>query len=255
MRRDLVTLLLLLPFSLLLSKRSEAQGTIADTSRLMTMFAPNYAFHLPGGDLKDRFGPSSNIALRAGIKLRSGFQFDLSGSFIFGNNVKNTDQLLTSLKTSQGIVLTENGERAVVQYFERGFTITLDAGYLFPLGYNPNSGILVKAGGGFLQHNIRYEMEQDNVPQLKDDRKAYFDRRASGFTFHEFLGYQHMANNGVANFFIGVEAFQAFPKPRRSYNVDDMQRPTGTRFDMLYGIRAGYVLSIYERESEERYYY
>ncbi len=252
-RSSVFILLFLLPFCSF--EQVKAQGTVEDSSLFMMMVAPSYAYHLPGGDLQKRFGNSSNIGLRAGLKLENNFQFSLLGTFIFGKNVKNTDQLLTSLKTSRGYVLDVNGDPAGVQYFERGFSISLQGGKLFPFGYNPNSGLLIRAGGGFLQHNIRYETESDQVPQLKDDRKDYFDRRASGFTFHEFVGYQHLANNGAANFFIGIEGFQAFTKNRRSYNVDDQKQNEGIRADLLYGIRAGYILAIYESESQETFYY
>jgi hypothetical protein len=255
MTRSLTFFLLFLSCSLP-TGTAVAQGNIADSSLSIKTVAPSYAFHLPAGDMKERFGPSSNIGLRAGIKTSSKFQFDLVGSFIFGNRVKNTDQLLRSLKTSRGRVLDSKGEPAIVQYLERGFSVSLQAGRVFPIfGYNPNSGILIKVGGGFLQHNIRYETEKREVPQLGDDRKKYFDRRVSGFTFHEFVGYQHLANNGVANFFIGLDLFQAFPKNRRSYNVDKMKAMDEDRTDLLYGIRAGYILSIYESESQERFYY
>lgn len=250
-------LLALLPFLTCFPlKRGKAQGDISDSSIRVITVAPSYAFQLPGADLADRFGHNSNVGLRTGIKLGNKFQFDLMGSFIFGKQVKNTDQLLTSLKTSRGVVLTQEGKPAGVQYHERGFNVSVQAGRLFPIfGYNPNSGILLKAGGGFLQHNIRYETEEENVPTLNDEREQYFDRRVSGFTFHEFIGYQHLANNGVANFFVGLEFFQAFTKSRRSYNVDRMEAPDEDRFDLLSGIRAGYILSIYESESKERFYY
>ncbi len=252
-KRRLVPLLLLI--TLLLSIQSKGQGSISDSCLFLTTIAPSYAYQLPDGDLQERFGPNSNVAMRVGLKTGSNFQLDLVGAFIFGNNVRIKDEMLQSLKTSKGYVLNAQGERVRIQYFQRGFSVTLQAGKVFPLGYNPNSGILVKAGAGFLQHNVRIKVKDENVPQLNEDRTDYFDRRASGVTFHEFVGYQHFANNRVANFFIGLEFFQAFPENRRSYNVDDMQQNKGTRFDMLHGIRAGFMLPLYESESEEVFYY
>lgn len=246
---------LLFLIGVLCSLHSKGQGSISDSSLFLTTIAPSYAYQIPDGDLRERFGPNSNIAMRVGIKTGSNIQLDLVGAFIFGNNVRIRDEMLQSLKTSKGYVLTAAGERAQISYSQRGFSISLQAGKVFPLGYNPNSGILLKAGAGFLQHNVRIKVEDRRVPHLNEDRTDYFDRRASGLTFHEFVGYQHFANNRVANFFIGLEFFQAFPENRRSFNVDDIEDNGRKRFDMLHGIRAGFMLPLYDSESKEVYYY
>lgn len=230
--------------------------SIQDSCIRVYPIAFGYAYQVPGGDLSTRFGENSNIALRTGIKTAKNWQFDVHGSFIFGNNVKNKRQLLSHLRTSNGRILTANGNDATLSFFQRGFSVSLQAGKVFPVSdYNPNSGFLLKAGIGFLQHNIRIQVEENNVPQLQNDRTDYYDRRASGPMLHEFIGYQHFANNELANFFLGIELMQGFTRDRRSYNADDMSDRIQDRMDLLYGIRGGVMLPLYRQEADEDYYY
>lgn len=248
--------LILLGGSPLLKGQDASQGNIAEDSLLLVPIGFGYAFQVPDGDLGERFGPNSNIGLRTGVKMPNNLQFEIEGGFIFGNNVKHSQDLLAELKTSDGTILTANGNNATIKYHERGFHVNLMAGKVFSaFDYNPSSGFLLKAGVGFLQHNINIDVEENNVPQLEGDRKDYYDRRASGFSLHEFIGYQHFANNRVANFYIGLEFIQGFTKDRRSYNADDQSDRIENRMDLLHGIRAGVMLPLYDEETEETFYY
>jgi hypothetical protein len=56
------------------------------------------------------------------------------------------------------------------------------------------------------------------------------------------------------NFYIGIELMQAFTMNRRSYNFDTMETDYTKRTDLLFGLRAGWILPLYARAPKAYYY-
>ena len=73
------------------------------------------------------------------------------------------------------------------------------------IGPNSNSGILLMGGAGILQHKIRYEIPDNNAPQLSSEHKKGYDRLSNGPSISQFIGYVHFGNNRTINFHIGAE--------------------------------------------------
>ncbi|MFZ5553074.1 MAG: hypothetical protein ACOZCO_08160 [Bacteroidota bacterium] len=230
-----------------------SQASLRDSSINMGLVYMSYTAQLPGGSLSDRFGYNSAIGLAADFKLKNYFSFGLSGTFMFGTDVK--EDPLASIRNSYGDIIDINGDVADVLMFERGFTVTATAGWLLPkLGPNPNSGILFKAGTGYLQHKIRIEANRNNVPQIQGEYVKGYDRLTSGISFTEFIGYQYLSNRRLINFFAGIELVQGFTKSRRDYQFDLMSGDKSQRIDVWYGIRAGWVIPIYQRPPKQYYF-
>ncbi len=246
--------LLLSSFLLLTVGVSKAQN-IKDSSLFIPMVKISYASHIPGGDLSARFGVNSAINLNFSIKTKKNVFFGIDGGFIFGNNIKEKG-ILDSLKNSSGFIIDQNGNPATVRLFERGFTLTLHVGKLFPIwSKNKNSGLLIYGGPNYIQHKIKIDDIGRQSPQLVSGYLKGYDRLTSGFGFHEFIGYVYLGNNRILNFFAGLDFYQAFTKSQRSYNYDTMVADTKQRFDMLSGIRIGWVLPLYRSSPQQFYYY
>src|SRR4030095_2022899 len=93
----------------------------------------------------------------------------VEASFIFGNQI-NEPNMLSGLENSYGQILDQDGQPALVLLYERGYTIMAWYGRLIPVvGPNPNSGLLLKVGGGYMRHKIRIESQENGVPQLAGD--------------------------------------------------------------------------------------
>lgn len=214
----------------------------------------SYAFQVPMADMADRFGVNSNLGMAVNFKTPKKIVFGLEGSFFFGNKIKDST-VLSTLKNEAGEIIDQNGEFATVLVFERGFTVTGIGGYLIPIwGPNPNSGILLKAGVGFMHHKIRIEANRNPVPQLQGDYLKGYDRLTNGITLQQFIGYQYLSNKRLINFYFGFEFFEGLLFNRRSFNYDLMKREEGLRLDMLSGLRVGWILPIYARPPREIYY-
>ncbi len=232
-----------------------AQGSIRDSSIAMHIAGMGYSFQLPGGDMADRFGWNSMIEGSYSYKLKSSWMLSLNGGFIFGNQLKETG-ILKNLLNENGSILGDDGQFADVRMFERGYVISAAAGKILTWKKpNPNSGLLLSAGPVFIQHKIRIETIGNTIPQLDKEYKKGYDRLTNGVGLHEIIGYYYFGNKYLVNFYFGFEFIQAITKNRRDYNFDTMSRDDKTRLDLLFGIRAGWMLPVYKKAPQKYYYY
>ena len=234
---------------------------VKDSSLFFPLVKFSYAFEFPGGDLAKRFGYNSNIGLNFSIKTKQNLIFGANGGFLFGNNI-NEDGILDSMKTSTadgahtGFIINQNGNPSTVRLFERGFTVSLHIGKIFPLfAPNKNSGLIIYAGPTFLRHKIKIDDIGRQCPQLQGEYLKGYDRLTCGFGAHEFIGYVYFGNKRMLNFFGGFEFTQAFTKSWRSYDYDLMKADTEKRTDLLYAIRIGWILPLYKKTPQEFYYH
>jgi len=109
-------------------------------------------------------------------------------------------------------------------------------------------------GGGYMQHKINIYDVGKNVPQLNNDFKKGYDRLTGGFGLNQFIGYLHLSNNKIANFYAGFEFNQAFTKGMRGYQYDLMKEDNIKRTDIQIGFRIGWILPLYKRLNEYYYY-
>ncbi|MBE0638911.1 MAG: hypothetical protein IH598_10355 [Bacteroidales bacterium] len=219
------------------------------------MVYPSIGFQIPGGDMADRFGLSSTVGPGFQHKTKSNWLIGADLNFVFGNKI-NEDSLIQNLLTVDGFVISDQGQVANVSFFERGFYAMARVGKIIPVfGSNPNSGLMLTAGAGFLQHRIHIAVEENMVAALRDDYKKGYDRLTNGFSTSQFIGYLHLGESKLANFFIGFEFVQAFTQSRRSMNFDTMQRDDAKRLDMLYGIKAGWIIPFRNRMAKDHFYY
>ena len=112
----------------------------------------------PGGNLAKRFGENLNVGLSYYVKTRKNIVIGIDPNFFFGKNVK--EDVLKNLKTPEGTITNTDGNFANLKINERGWLITATLGKIYPqlfqkkIAPNPNSGMLLIAGVGYLQHRI-----------------------------------------------------------------------------------------------------
>jgi hypothetical protein len=231
-----------------------AQVSIKDSSIYTPLIGASYGFYMPGGDMADRFGNNSALQLNVDFKTRYNWILGINGSYMFGKTIK--ESMFDSISTSTGAIISQEGQLADVRLYERGFTISGTIGRLITFKKpNPNSGIRVDVGFGFMQHKIRIETIGNNVPQLSKQYKKGYDKLSNGFLLTESIGYLYLSNNRLANVYIGFECMQGFTQSRRSYDYDLMKRDTRKRMDILYGARLAWILPLYKKAPPEFYTY
>ena len=231
------------------------QGSIRDSSLRMSLVSVHYSADFPGGNMADRFGWNSEVGIGYRFKTKGNYLFGIRGSYLFGNDVREVG-IMSNITTPDGNLLGDNGQYGNVILYERGFDVMVDFGKLFPvMGPNPNSGIYVLGGVGFLEHKISIYDENKNVPQVDGVYAAGYDRMTNGLALSQSVGYMHLGNRHLMNFYIGFEMLEGFTENRRPVNFETGLKDNTKRFDILYGVTFGWILPLYKRAPNAFYYY
>jgi hypothetical protein len=250
---------------LFLCREVKAQ-TPKDSALAMHMVCFQFSGQVPGGDLAKRYGNNFDVGLSYFYKTRRNFLVGVDPHYFFSKNVK--EDVLAPLKTPEGTITNSDGNFSILKLNERGWNITLSAGKIFSgaaagtkkgkfkLSPNPNSGIMLMLGAGYMQHKIHIFDEERKTPQVAGDYKKGYDRLSAGPVIKEFIGYTYFSNNRLSNFYFGFEFYQGFTKSMRTYDYDLGAADTNVRLDLLYGFRLGWMLPIYKRaESDNLFTY
>ena len=249
----MVRILLFLFVAIISFNNCFSQVNVKDSTLGVTIISASYTFQVPGGDLKDRFGPNSNVGVGVDRKTKSNWVYGINYQFIFGDDIR--ENTLSNLYTEGDIVIGNDGLAADINIYQRGFFVSAGVGKIIPISnYNKNSGLFFKAGIGILQHKIRIDVVNNTAPQLNSDMKKGYDRLTNGIGISQFIGYLHLSNNRKLNFYAGFDITEGFTKSRRSYNYDTREANTAERFDLLYGFRIGWMIPLYKRGGVKMYY-
>lgn len=241
-------------FFLLIPCIIKAQDNISDSKKVIPGFTGHFSWELPGGNMAERYGSNGNVGGGFFLKTKSNFIFMAEGSYLFGQKIKY-DSLFHLIKTHDNYIIDGDGMYADVRTYERGFSVFGKVGKIIPVfNDNPNSGLTLIAGGGFLQHKIRIENPGNTVPQLNETYRKGYDKLTNGPALSEFIGYTHFSDNRLYNFRAGFEFTQAFTQSRRNYDYDLMGKDTQKRIDLFFGIKACWMFPLNKRTPREFYY-
>ena len=234
----------------------QAQVSAADS--VVSAFIPHfsYSYQVPGGDVAERYGNNSTIGGGFKVKTKKNFIFSLDYNFIFGNDVKNVSSVLSMVETHDGFIIDGNGTYALYAVYERGHNMNFSFGKILPvLQVNPNSGLMIYGGVGYLLHRLKIDNQHRTAPQISDDYALGYDRLTGGVALNQFVGYFYMGNSRILNFYAGFEFHQAFTKSRRDYIFDLKKKDKNTYTDLFFGIKVGWMIPVYKRAPNKYYYY
>ena len=236
------------------------------------MFQVTYAAQFTGMDTRASFGFSNTIGGSFIYKTKNNVLFTANGNLIFGNqfNLTRPEILGDAITTTTGEVIGGGGLYTALAFFQRGYHFQAEVGKLFSLKPNPNSGIFIQAGVGYLSNRIRieYQIEAMNPPKpLMDDYQNGYDQKRGGFALHGEAGYLLMSESRVINFSVSLEVTYARTRHLRAYDFrvfyDEAGEPQimgyndrNQRFnDLYYGIRLSWMIPTYQRQPDAYYYY
>lgn len=235
---------------------AQSQVSIRDSAISTSMVYGTYSLQFPGGDLAKLFGTNSSIGGGFMFKTKKNWIFGVEGNYLFGGTVKNQDSILAKISTPDGFVIDANGYYADILFSERGYSIFGRFGKLFPvLSPNPNSGITVLAGVGYIEDKIRIHNPSNTAPQVYGDYRKGYDRLNSGFALTGSLGYLFMSNTRLLNMYLGFEFTQAWTTFRRERNFDTGLKDSSKLSTQFYGIKFKWIIPLYRRTPKEYYLY
>ncbi|MEA5111315.1 hypothetical protein SDC9_20540 [bioreactor metagenome] len=233
-----------------------AQKSISDSAIFTHLIHGSLSLQLPGNDLAGRFGQFAQVGPGYMFKTRTNWIFGIESNFIFGGVVKNSENILQSIATSDGNIIDLEGTYADFHFYMRGFNAMARAGKVIPAwGPNRNSGILLTLAGGYLQHKIYIEHRDKTAPQITGDYVKGYDELKNGFVSNIFLGYLYLGNNNKVNFYTGLDFSVAKTTWVRPYSFAERKYHEGSFIDTFAGIRFGWFIPVYRRAPKEFYYY
>ena len=212
------------------------------------------SYQLPAMDLAKRFGNHATVGAEIAYKNIHNWLWSAGTTITFGKKIREPNHL-QNLWTNQNTIIGIDGRNAAISRYHRGYQIYMQGAKIFPKigGINPNSGLFVQGGMGYIQHKIRIETIGNTVKDLNKGSVEGYDRLCGGLMLNEGIGYLFLDNNRLANFFVLLECIQGFTKSLRKIQYDVPNPDTKTRFDMAVGIKIGYMLTFY-RNIEKDYF-
>lgn len=249
-RLSIILLCILLAFS------SKAQVSAADSS--IAMFLPNiaYSFQWNAGDVAERYGYNSTLGGGFMYKTKKNFLLSFDANFIFGDQVNNVDSILRMVLTDAGYIIDGNGTYTQYNVSERGYSINFNFGKVINVASsNPNSGILLMGGIGYLVHRMRIDVQNETAPQITGDYALGYDRLTGGLSLNQFIGYFFAGKSKIFNFYAGFQIYEAFTKSKRDYIFDEMGKDNNHYQDFFYGFKVGWMIPVYKRAPDAYYYY
>lgn len=232
-----------------------AQKDRTDSADYISFFSADYAYHIPQYDMAKWFSNSSTIGASFGIKNANNWTFGVDFGYLWGENIRNRDSVLRNITNSDGNIIDGNGQFAILNFTESGWTGSVNVGKVFPVSkLNQNSGIWVKAGIGFLQHKILIDNPKNLAPQIKDEYKKGYDLLSNGFSCNQFVGYLWISKRSVINAYFGVEFIEGWTKLRRTVDFNTGLPDNTRKFDLLMGLKVGAIIPIFKRRPDTYYF-
>lgn len=206
--------------------------------------------------------PFLNFGLNGIYKYKSNWLVFLDGDFFFGSdNLRSRNLRMADLFTRDSIIIGTNGTDAVVTCYNRGFSVRAGAGKIFRVSKkNPNSGILVKLSGGWIQQQTIFNLNEVQAPQIDDAYAKLYDHQRMGGVLTEGIGYWFMSNNlNLVNFYFTFELSQSWMKSTREYTIDQLAglrgKDSNRYFDLTYTLKFCWMFPLKGKTSYDYYYY
>ena len=271
MRKIFISLCLLL--SLALSMKAQEPKDIMKDPIPVAMFQATYAFHLPAFDNKALYSFSHNVGGGFAYKTASNWLFGVNANYIFGNhlNVDRVEIFGEGITTDVGEIVGGDGRYATLEVGQRGLHVQAQVGKVFAMGPNPNCGIFVQGGVGYLYNRIRVAYSQilQNPPhQVDHDYQYGYDRMRGGPALHLEGGYLYLSDTRLLNASLSLEVTYAPTHDLRDYDFRVFTNPeTGVMepvgrtdphkiyHDFYYGIRFTWSIPTYQRKPADYYIY
>ncbi len=255
----ILTFLLSISFCTFINAQERREEIIGQDTAISTpFFTASAGWTSPYGEMGNRYYSFLNTNVNLGWKTEKNWIYYCEFGFQFGSdNVKIKNDILADMlvNTSDPFVIGQDGTNAGVVAYNRNLSLSVFGGKVIPLWFsNPNSGLMLTAGLGFLQHQIIYQPTLTKAPQIEDDYAYGYDRQMRGAMASVFIGYIQMSKKNFANFYLGVQIDNAFTKMTREYQFDLRRGDDKIYHDGMLTLKIGWMFPFYGRDADKIYY-
>ena len=239
--------------SILILLFASAKGQDSTNYDRHLLFGIGVAPSIGLGEFGDKFRTFSSIPLSATYKTTKNVTMGVMGSGYFGQDILAPG--LFQGMTFDDQLIDINGNPAAVRFQMRGWYTMATVGKIFSLKRpNPNKGIHVRFGAGFMQHKLRMQFDSDKLPQLEDEYIKGYDQLHNGAMFMGSVQY-HVISLHNLSVYAGIDYIQGYTRSRRSWEYSLNKKDGGLKTDRYLSFNAGIMipLKIY-KSTEARYF-
>lgn len=238
-----------------LNTNAQSVINLNDNNGTMFELGFEYGFYLPHRDLDAYFGRHNGTGGHFQVLTKKNTYYGGQLQFIFGNqsSIDVTQVWVDPIDNVYGL----NYTFADILTKHRGLSGQLYIGKMIPIkSKRARMGIKATLGVGFLQHKLFIQEDPESfMPQMDKNYKALLDHKTNGISLQQFIGFHYLANDRMANWYVGFDFIEAFTKNRRSFNYD-LGIPTDLdRIDIATGFKIGWILPFYINEKSENIWF
>lgn len=206
-----------------------------------------------GADLNDRFGRLTQLGPSLLYKSANNWLTGIGYNVMFSNNLN--EPIGGNLTNAQGQIVGTDGFVAEIIPQMTGYNLQFKTGKIISISdKNVDSGILLMAGIGFLQHKINLNNAYATTPQIDGEYAKGYDKLTNGVMLSQTISFFRLDKKGLFNYQIGVELGEGFTKNRRNFNFDTRSTEDKTRFDFMIGLKFCIYVPAYLSAKDEYYY-
>ncbi len=207
----------------------------------------------PLGTLNNRFTIGGCLNFKGLYRTKTNVFIGIEAEQMFGHRVKDT-LLLSALRNDYGLLIDNNGLPAAVIITGTGFNVSGTLGKLWGLNRSKNQGIIALNSLGFIQHKIKINAQESNVPGLQTEYLKGYDYLSNGIINRLFFGYAYFGLDGRFNISAGLDYTCGFTKNRRDWNFDRFSKDENLYLDQMLGFKV-YISFTFYRANPEGYHY
>lgn len=226
--------------------------------------APIIGFHASGlvpnaGPMNDLYKPPYlGFGMDVDYKFKNNLLLYIDGTLMMGsNNLRDRTERMPNVFTRDSLIIGTGGSDANVTCYNRGLNFKAGLGYILPFSAkNPNTGLLVRASGGFMTQRTIFMVNDEHAPQVESPYNKLYDHRRSGWVLSESVGYMFMSNHrNVSNFYVVFEISQFWSHSTRPYIIDELMglhgKDENRYFDMLFSLKGCWMIPLTGKPARE----
>ena len=236
----------------------QMRRSTTDSAGLIAYISANYSylFVLKNSDLYKESSNLMALGTNLSLKKKSNWTIEAGFNYLFSGKVKGTDSMFSMITNSAGLIIDGNGTGADIEVDTRGWSLRMEGGKIFPLTKKAqNAGIHAKLGVGVLQRYVFIKNPDNLVPCLTNEYKKGYDRLTLGVSLYQYIGYTRLSNIKYSCFYGGVEFYEIFSSRQRDYDFLLMGKDNRKFFDVIIGLKFGWIVPLYKKEYTDTYYF
>lgn len=233
------------------AQKLQEKISAVDSASLFVYTQFEFAYNIPLADLRKDYKNFLSVGTGINVKTKSNWLIGFTFNYQFEGKVQPevTNAAFKELvPEGAGYFIANNGTATndiSVDY--RGLQFTLMAGKVFC--FTPkyrNSGMVLKAGIGVLQHYMHINNPNNAVLSLNEEYRKGYDRLTLGFSLYQFIGYQHLTKKNLLCFYGGIEIVENWAKRQRAYDFSLMAKDNNKYFESIIGFKVGWIIPLYK---------